>query len=228
VTDRITLINELESLLKQCFDTIDNLRSYQQIKENDVRVTFFKHLVNVLDSTILFLIVARKYFGNENWWKEYNLSIRPFPFSREFDYYDQVVTNSFCLFIISSFESSIRLIIKRYDSNLYQSQRDFNPLCKELISKLNLYNKDKFIDVILTVRNGIHNNGVYIPRGHIKNKKIEWNNVIFHFDENKPISITWSNLVSFSKEIYKIFTDIINSNQIKKIAYYHDPIEPIR
>jgi hypothetical protein len=126
------------------------------------------------------------------------------------------------LLLISSFESSIRLIIKRYDSNLYQSQRDFNPLCKELISKLKLYNKDKFIDVISTIRNGIHNKGVYIPRA------VEWNNVIFHFDENKPISITWSNLVSFSKEIYKIFTDIINSNQIKKIAYYHDPIEPIR
>ena len=65
VTDRITLINELESLLKQCFDTIDNLRSYQHIKENDARLTFFKHLVNGLDSTILFLIVARKYFGTK-------------------------------------------------------------------------------------------------------------------------------------------------------------------
>ena len=52
--------------------------------------------------------------------------------------------------------------------------------------------------------------------------------MIFHFDENKLISITWSNLVSFSKEIYKIFTDIINTNQVKKITYYHDSIEPIR
>lgn len=26
------------------------------------------------------------------------------------------------------------------------------------------------------------------------------------------------------KEIYKIFSDIINSNQIKKITSYHDPI----
>ena len=54
--------------------------------------------------------MARKYFWNENWWKEiqgeYNLPIRPFPFSKEFNYYDQVVTNSFCL-IISLFEFSI-------------------------------------------------------------------------------------------------------------------------
>jgi len=37
------------------------------------------------------------------------------------------------------------LIIKQYDSNLYQSQTDFNPLCKELISKLKLYNKDNLL-----------------------------------------------------------------------------------
>jgi len=45
VTDRITLINELESLLKECFDKIDNLRSYQQIKENDAGITFLSILL---------------------------------------------------------------------------------------------------------------------------------------------------------------------------------------
>jgi hypothetical protein len=145
MTNRTALINELESLLIECFNTIANLTTYQQIKENDARVTFFKHLVNVIDSTIVSLLVAHKYLGDENWWKEiqkeYNLSARRIPFVREFAYYDQVVTNSFFHLMFSSFESSIRLIVKRYDSNLYNSQRDFNPLSKGLISKLKLGNK---------------------------------------------------------------------------------------
>jgi hypothetical protein len=121
MTNRTALINDLESLLSECFNTIADLTTYQQIKENDARVTFFKHLVNVIDSTIVSLLVAHKIMGDENWWKEvqkeYNLSARPIPFIREFDYYDQVVTNSFFLLMFSSFESSIRLIVKRYDSN---------------------------------------------------------------------------------------------------------------
>ena len=61
-------------------------------------------------------------------------------------------------------------------------------------------------------------------------KKIEKSNGIilfFIFVGNKPISQPqlWSKLISFSKEICKIFTDIINSNEIKKIRHYTDPAE---
>ena len=109
---RIELINQLEFLLRECFKNIDILRGPEHIKENDARVTFFKHLVNVIDSTILFLVVSHKHLSNENWWKdirkEYNLSTRRISFNKEFDYYDQVVTFSFLILVFSSFESSIR------------------------------------------------------------------------------------------------------------------------
>jgi hypothetical protein len=58
--ERITLINELEFLLQECFKTIDNFRGPKQIKENDARVAFFKHLVNVINYTLLFLIMSKK------------------------------------------------------------------------------------------------------------------------------------------------------------------------
>jgi hypothetical protein len=47
------------------------------------------------------------------------------------------------------------------------SQRDFSPLCKGLLKKLKLLNeeKDKFVDLITSIRNSIHNNGLYVPRG---------------------------------------------------------------
>jgi hypothetical protein len=116
----------------------------------------------VIDSTIHSLIVARKYLGDENWWKgiqqEYNFSTRSIAFDREFDYYDQLVTLSFFHLIFSSLESSTRSIVKQYDSQLYQSQKDLGPLCKGLLKKLKMLSKDKykFIDLISSVRNSIH------------------------------------------------------------------------
>jgi hypothetical protein len=84
--NRTELISDLEALLSECFNTIANMITYQQIKQNDARVTFFKHLVNVIDSTIISLLLSHKYMGTENWWKEiqkeYNLSARPIPFDR--------------------------------------------------------------------------------------------------------------------------------------------------
>jgi hypothetical protein len=231
---RKELISDLESFLNDCFQTINNLTTYQRINENDARVTFFKHLVNVIDSTILSFLMAHKYLGDENWWiqiqKEYNLSTRPIPFYREFDYHDQVVTNSFFLLMFSCFESSIRLIVKRYDPKFYESQRDFNPLSKGLIRQLKLDNKDKFIDLVSSIRNSIHTNGLYVPRGSTKNKRIVWNNTIFGFDEDKPIKIKdlWLNLIPISREVYKIFSNIINTDEIKRIGYYDDPTESIK
>jgi hypothetical protein len=126
--------------------------------------------------------------------------------------------------MFSSFECSIRLIIKQYDATLYHSQKHygFNSLCKKFMHKLKLLTKDndKFIDLIVLLRNSIHNNGVYVPLGSARTREIKWNNTVFRFVENEPISQPqlWSNLISFSKEIFKIFIDIINSSEIKKIS----------
>jgi hypothetical protein len=139
---RSTLISELDSILKSCVDSVKNLLEYQKLNQNDARVTFFKHFINVLDSTILSLIIAHKYFGNDEWWREanieYNLTSRPVDHAKEIDYYDQVLTLAYFVLTFGSFESSLRLICKQYHPNLYQAQRDFNPLCKGIINKLNL------------------------------------------------------------------------------------------
>ena len=51
--------------------------------------------------------------------------------------------------------------------------------------------------------------------------------MVFRFDENKPIIIKdlWSHLIPFSNEIYRTFSDMVNSNEIKRIRYYDDPTE---
>jgi hypothetical protein len=153
---RSTLISELDSILKSCVDSVKNLLEYQKLNQNDARVTFFKHFINVLDSTILSFIIAHKYFGNDEWWREvnneYKLTPRPVDHVKEIEYYDQVITLAYFVLTFGSFESSLRLICKQYDPNLYQTQRDFNPLCKGIVNKLKLKNRDKFIDLISKLR----------------------------------------------------------------------------
>src|SRR5919198_2099453 len=228
---RSTLISELDSILKSCVDSVKNLLEYQKLNQNDARVTFFKHFINVLDSTILSLIIAHKYFGNDEWWREvnieYNLTPRPVDHVKEIEYYDQVITLAYFVLTFGSFESSLRLICKQYNPNLYQTQRDFNPLCKGMVNKLKLKNRDKFIDLISKLRNAIHTNGLYVPKGNMKNDKIIWNKMRFVFNENKSITFQslWSSLIPISKEIMYLFSEIINSDDIKRISYYPDPTE---
>jgi len=230
MTDRIIVISELESLVQQCFSTLDDLLLIQKFSENDARVTFFKHIVNVIDSSIIFLVTAHRYF-DESWWNDtqqiYNLSKRRLPFEREFDYCDQMISMSYFFFLFSSFEHSIRRIIQVYNPELYNSQSNISPLLKGLIKKLELDNKDRFIDLIILIRNSLHNNGLFIPRGTSPNRKIIWKGIPFHFDKNKSIEMKdlWIRWISISKEIVSIFNSIINSEKIKKIRYFPDPTE---
>ena len=231
---REALIKLLDPLLERCSNSVQNLIVFQKLAQNDVRVTFFKHLITTHDATIISLLVSHKYFGEESWWRdiqqEYDLSARNIPYDREFDYADQITTISYFLFTFSSFEHSLRLICKTYNPSLYQSQKDFNPLCKALLKKSGIAKKDVFIDLIGTIRNTVHTNGLYVPRGNTKNKRIVWKNQIFDFNENKPIKFSnlWTSWISISAEIFDIFTELINFPDIKKIRYFKDPSESAR
>ena len=231
MVDRIKLIGELEILLQQCFSIIDDLLKLQKFSQNDARVTFFKHIVNVIDSSIIFLTTAHRYFGDESWWIEtqskYNLSKRPIYFDREFDYCDQMISMSYFFFLFSAFEHSIRRITEVFSPELYNSQSSFSPLLKGLIKKLNLNNEDNFVDLITSIRNSIHNNGLYIPRNSTISRKIVWKNIAFHFDKNKQFTKEelWLHWINITKETINLFNKIINSNEIKKISYYNDPTE---
>lgn len=106
---RRLLTEQVDSLLKEGFTTTDNLLNIQQLKQNDARVTFFKHVSMVLDSAIISLILAHRYLGDENWWKKtdilYKLSGRPYDYDRRFHYFDQIVMNATFLFVFNSFET---------------------------------------------------------------------------------------------------------------------------
>lgn len=194
MTNRPNLIKELEALLDGSLDYSLNLINYQKLKENDARVTFFKHINVVLDSATTSLILAHKYLGEMGWWndlqKEYNRSTkRPYPFNRQFGYFDQTVMNGYFLFIFNSFEHSVRLIYRQYNPQSYEKQKtSINSLSNGITKNLGLAKRVDFIDLITLLRNSFHNNGTFNPGGKQHNRKIPWNNTIYYFNENKPIN----------------------------------------
>jgi hypothetical protein len=238
MVDRKPLITGLESLLDGSLVYAQNLLDYQKLKQNDARVTFFKHVNVVLDSATTSIILAHKHLGEMDWWKdaqrEYNRSDnRRYDYEKQFRYYDQTVMNGYFLFIFSSFEASVRLICKQYNPQLFEEQKSsISAISKGITSDLHLKKRDKFIDLITLLRNSFHNNGIFVPGGNQLNRKIIWNNTTYFFNENQPIreskSEMWLSFVPISSEIVDFYKDIINSVPIKKISYIPDPSEQIR
>jgi hypothetical protein len=191
LADRRRLIAQTDSLLKECSENVSNLLQFQKMKQNDARVTFFKHMSNILNSTTLSLILAHKYLGRSNLegiHREYSLSPRLYDYDAGTRYFDQIVMNGYFIFVFNTFEHAIRLIYKEYNKRLSQYlQGDFNPICKKITKDLDLQKRDNFIDLITNLRNSFHNNGLFVPKSRQKHRKIQWNKTIYYFDENRPI-----------------------------------------
>jgi hypothetical protein len=119
------------------------------MKQNDARAAFFKHMNNILDSSILSLILAFKYLGRLNLdaiHREYGLSPRPYGYDAEVTYFDQITMNSYFLFIFNVFEHAVRLVCKDYNNPLFQQQGgSLNALCKGITKDLRLKKRDKLI-----------------------------------------------------------------------------------
>jgi hypothetical protein len=228
--NRKWLIRELDSLLKENIDRVYYLLG-QKLREDDARVTFFKHINIVLSSAIISLIFVDRHLNTPDWLNcirtEYSLSDRKGIRFRELNYYSQTTVNGTFIQIFNSFEHAIRRICEKYDNRLYESKKgSIGPLCKKFFSQLELNNKNKFIDLITYLRNSLHNNGLYMPLRDPENKEIEWNDTIFTFIVNEPIrSDLWRSLVPICREITGLFNEIISTKAIEEISEFPDHTE---
>ena len=230
--NRKWLIRELDSLLKENLDCVYYLLG-QKLREDDARVTFYKHINIVLSSAIISLIFVDKHLDTPNWLNciraEYSLSDRRAIRYRELNYYYQTTVNCTFIHLFNAFEHAIRRICEKYDNRLYESKKgSIGLLCKKLFRQLELNNKDEFIDLITHLRNSLHNNGLYMPLRDLENKEIEWNDTIFSFIVNQPIkSDLWRSLIPICKETTCLFNEIISTKTIKEISGFPDYTEPV-
>lgn len=214
--------------------------------QNDIRVTFYKHIMNVLDSSIHLVIFSDTHIFSEVWWSEilpkYGIHRRMFDKeeirSREIsiDYLDQYIIFSYYLFVVSVFEHSIRVICKHSFPNIYyytttkgdERMRDFKTQFEMLVKELMMMNTNlqNFIEIVVKFRNSIHNNGVYINENG--NSPIYlWDDVSYEFKNGDSIRVRsndlWSDYSKFTDELIRVFGAIADK---LSATYIEDITEP--
>jgi hypothetical protein len=209
----------------------------------DIRITFFSKCIIVIDSSLLILMYCDKYLSNKNnkrVWKiiadQYSLAAPPVEGHIPIiDGLNQFNSMAFFHLIFSSFESSIRQIVKSIFSTLYsQKSYTFDGLLKEFLRELRIFGYAKFVKLISLVRNTIHNNGVYSPTfrkdrksGQLiqKNTQVTWNKKSYKFIVNKPVTFinAWTFELLITDELLKMTKKIILHNKVILKSRIVDP-----
>jgi hypothetical protein len=231
---RKDIVKNLELLFQSCIREEQQLLVKKKLKQNDARITFYKHLINTINSTIHLVVFSDTHLFEENWWEnplpKYNISQRFFAQKyidsreKEIDYIDEHIMTSYFIFIFHTFEHSFKIICKKYfPDDYYQTNnkgekriRNFKNLFDITIPKFNLWNdeRQRFIEIVVKFRNIIHANGVYTnDKG--KSSTYSWNNNKYSFIHGQQIEVKdsdlWTEYTRFSKEFIKIFDGIVIS-----------------
>lgn len=125
-------------------------------------------------------------------------------------------------------EHAIRCIFRHLDYNEYIKDEKFYNVSRSLLKKLDLTKYYNLIDILITIRNSVHNNGNYSPPYKNKNRidkiiMFQGNEYVFKLD--KPIQLKDFWLLTFDvlNEMLKMVTDIVDSIPISNIPLIEDP-----
>lgn len=220
-------------------------------QQNDVRVTFYKHLINTINSSIHLVIFSDSVLFSDAWWSnnlsDYKISKRHFANDaidsreKEIDYIDLHLLFSFFIFVFHTFESSFRIVCKQCFSDDYyitkengeKKKRDIKNLCEVILRKVRVCDKERqnFLEIVVKFRNSIHNNGVYIHDKERSPSPYNWKNNPYAFKHGKQIELEkgrdlWIEYVRFAKEFTDIFEDLIKSPPVRNHSFIEDVTEP--
>lgn len=245
---RDRIVKDLENLFQICINQeAELLKNYDQ---NDLRVTFFKHLNNTIDASIHLMILMDKHFRKPDdfmtWRKNhekykikerrwYNVAYKNYVI--DLDYTDEYLLNSYFTFIFHTFEYAFRSIfIKLFPDEYFNIKNDkktpksFGNLWEQFVKTTELKNdntRKNFKTIVFNFRNSMHTNGVFVsPSG--TSSKIPWNNDIYPFNHEKRIEKDdlWIHYIAFTREFIYIFNDIMRLKELQDEAYIKDTTEP--
>jgi len=253
MVDRGVLINNLENLFQTCFNKERYLLDKLHLRQNDIRVTFYKHLMNAIDPTIHFVIFTHKYLPEGKWWasihKEYKIGPRIFAdteegnYIKEFEYIDYHISFAYFHSIFNTFEHSIRTISLKCFSNNYYKQNngkkhapDFRNIFEFFLRQLRLWQNEyeNFIEIVVKFRNSVHLNGIYYSPTETSHSTsgtkppYVWHckNYSFNHGEQIMVNDLWLTYIEFTYEFINTFDKIIIQSKIQDFTYIEDMTEP--
>lgn len=250
VVYRTDIINNMEQIFQTCLNEEKRLLD-NRFAQNDIRVTFFKHMNNTLDASIHFMMLLDSHFRDpedmqpmKSKYKKYGISQRKWfntyyeNYKKDLYYTDEYLLNSYFIFVFHTFEYSLRTIFKEcFPADYYvvfkkkKKAKNFSNLWDEFVTKTGLNNdnaRQNFRSIVFNFRNSIHNNGVFLsPSGN--SPVITWKGSPYSFVQGKQIqkSDLWNDYILFTREFMSIFTEIMKLKEVKSLNYIEDITEQI-
>ena len=186
--------------------------------DNDARAAWFTGAKKVLILTQLDLHLLAAYISDLNWWATTTPSFNPADVP-------DVVNESEVLYkwwtvhmIHAQLEEAIRRITEEFEPIFMSKQRSISAVTSHLCSQLSLHGYRELFRLAHTIRNTIHNGGVFRPNDG-KPVQIKWKHQTFNFEVDKRIDfITWDSVCDLINDLCDAMCAIVTSTKISKLT----------
>jgi hypothetical protein len=223
------VIQPLEKLINALKEKRERvLQRYPTWQATDARVTVFAKYANTLSSAHLGLIFLHEQLSHRQWWMPPHFTAKT-PLTDE-DIKNKVVEFDRFLRVgcfqmqVSAIESSFRLYVRAIDPTACRNgHSEFEPLYRWLFKRLGLQHYEPLMQLLLSVRNTIHNDGVYFHRlGH--NKTLVYKGTTYYFEVGKGINFaTWPFHLYLGEELIQMLIEVVESKEVATLAAIYDP-----
>ncbi|MCX6754774.1 MAG: hypothetical protein NTU81_03030 [Candidatus Nomurabacteria bacterium] len=193
----------------------DNLKKYPSMKDdkNDLRVTIFGQLSNVLHSYAVAIELAQTKFKEVDFWEEKKL-LTPediTKFKREFEV---CMYKGYYLIFYSRLEWSLRNILLHVKPGACNDGLgDFKNIYECLFKEIETKHLSSVFDLGRHLRNLVHNNGYYCDKQKKASLPIVYNENTYSFDHGKLIEVTDLSF-QIMKDLVKASEEIVNTLKV--------------
>lgn len=241
------LVQQLEALLTKFENKLHILKLSDQFKNpNDLRLSYYYYSIQHIDACIHLLMYNTSLSLDKNelgyFYEKYKIRDRNNYYERSVIAFIQnrqnilqYISNQYSFSIFSTFEYTIRCIIReRFEDDYFKMSGDIVSLLNYLMKKSDNYatflkeHKEKFVHLNL-IRNAVHNNGVYLPdklEQRNKNKVFEFiqgNPVYFNYGEPIKGAEAWETHLLMTEELFFLFNEILKISEIRDFDHIRDP-----
>ena len=209
-----------------CDSGITHLRLNDELDNNDARLTYFRKISQICDTSTLSFSFYTDYLLTGKYWKDRfpNHIISNNNMKKLCSGYDQYIRTSFMTENFSAFESSVRVIAESYNCKKYlEFQHSINRLVSWFLDEMQLSSFYPVIRVFAHIRNSMHSNGLFNPLNQ-KDEEITYQNKTFSFKVGEQIEYGgWTDLFSMTKIATTTIKQIIEHPKIKEIKHIKEP-----
>jgi hypothetical protein len=224
----VAMMKPLEQLITELREERERImQKHPRWKATDARVTIFTKYANTLSSVYLGLIFEQEYLSHRQWSMPPRYAAMT---SVTDDSNNKLVAFDRFLLVgciqmqVSAIESSFRLYVRALDLTACKNgHSEFEPLYRWLFKRLDLQHYEPLMQLLLSVRNTIHNDGVYFHRlGY--NKTLAYKGTTYSFEVGKGVNfVTWPFLLYLAEELIHMIIEVVESKALATLAAIDDP-----